>query len=117
MLAGRLPDVRRLFANRIGSSAQSDKFTGLVDSNYPGSLFNPEDFELAHENLTLSLFYEAISFDSPGSDESEKADVLRRRGIGLFDTAASNLAFDIDDDALLDIRERGAALTGISLIR
>lgn len=119
MLTLRLPEVRAKILGRFSSEDSAlGGIAAYADSPYPGNLFNPEDFFDAHKFLTLSDFFMAISFDaSPESDESAKAEYYRERGLAAFEAAASRAAFDLDDDGLLDVREREFVLGAIERVR
>lgn len=116
-LKKRIPEIRSEYVGRWGEGGRQQLVT-FADSSYPGNLFNPEEFLLCHELLTLSGFYEAISFDGSAlSDEENKSQRLRERAWEQFDIASSQVAFDLDDDGLIDNNERQLNLSTTRITR
>lgn len=62
---------------------------------YPGNIFQPEDFSLAQEYLTLGEFFLSIAYSADPRDEDiKKHELYTSKGLQLLDVAASNIAAD-----------------------
>ncbi len=89
--------------------------TRLTD--YPGNIFNPERFLLAHKWITMALFFESIALDIDDSDEWERGQECRKRYEDAMQVASSKVAYDWDDDGHYDQEESDAIFTNIELVR
>ena len=116
-LRQRIPELR---TQHISSTqARGGKLGALVayaDSDYPGNIFNPEAFVRCHEFATLHEFYRCITIGGSGQD-ADLAEDYKGLANEQFDIAASKVAYDLDDDGLLDVREREFSFNSIKVRR
>lgn len=116
-LRQRIPEIRtqhiQQFHNKGGKLG---RLVAFADSDYPGNLFNPEAFLRCHEFGTLAEFYRAISIGGNGQDADLAA---QYEGLAneQYDIASSKVAYDLDDDGLLDVREREFSFNAIRVKR
>lgn len=118
-LTAVFPEIRNAYRSSLGRNYNNHMW-GSIDSDYPGNIFNPEQFFDAHRYLSLAIFHEDICIggDIIGESSDERAAKrFRQRYEEAFARAKTKIAIDVDDDGLMDDNERSYNYTSIERVR
>lgn len=108
--------IRTARDKRRSNTRSAAQATGQRIDDYPGNFFHPEDFRQAHLLLTAAWFFEHSAFGDLDTNTS-KGEHFRSRGLGAFELSASKMAFDRDDDGLMDSWEEEFSFAGFDIVR
>lgn len=86
-------------------------------ADYPGNLFFPGAFKNCHQFRMLSRVYLENSFGSGLDEDWVKHERFAKLANDAYERAAANIAYDYDDDGILDANEGTYIATNIEVVR
>lgn len=112
-------EIRQRWGTHIDErSAQGSSYQGIRPRDiYPGDIFYPESFFEAHRELSAAFFFRGNAYDaSPQGEDWARYNDCMQRGNAYLLQALANIDIDLDDDNVVDSREKGNYI-GIRLER